>query len=106
MPQPSGPTTRPRPAPILLALVAVALLAALAPAARAAGTPDISLQYDAPAAVLFGEDATVTLRAANPAGQRYGYNLSFRVVLPAGGLHLGRPAAAPHPARATPRPRG
>ena len=90
---PSGRTTRPRPAAVLLALVAVALLAALAPAARAAGTPDIALQYDAPTAVLFGEDASVTLRATNPAGQRYGYNLSFRVVLPAGVSYV--PGSAP-----------
>lgn len=60
--------------------LSVALIAA--PAARAA--PAITLTKDAPATVLHGAEATMTLRASNPAGQPYGYNLSFKDVLPAG----------------------
>ena len=47
------------------------------------GTPPITLTENAPATVLFGGTATVTLTAANPTGP-YGYNTTFRDVLPAG----------------------
>ncbi len=66
-----------------LTLLAAAICAlALAPTAFAA--PDITLDKQAPARVLFGDDSPVTLHVANPAGQPYGYNLSLRDVLPAG----------------------
>jgi fimbrial isopeptide formation D2 family protein/uncharacterized repeat protein (TIGR01451 family) len=48
----------------------------------AAGTPNISLAEVAPATVLYGNNATVTLTAANPAAGSWGYNLSFEDVLP------------------------
>lgn len=60
--------------------LSVALVAA--PAARAA--PAITLTKDAPATVLHGAEATISLRAENPVGQPYGYNLSFKDVLPVG----------------------
>src|ERR671914_2724185 len=63
-------------------LVAIGIFLAAAPAALA--HPDITLDKQGPGTVLFGDDSTVTLRAANPAGQPYGYNLSFRDVLPEG----------------------
>ena len=67
----------------LLTLAAVAVwLGAAAPGAFAA--PDITLDKQAPRAVLLGEDSPVTLHVTNPTGQPYGYNLSFRDVLPAG----------------------
>jgi fimbrial isopeptide formation D2 family protein/uncharacterized repeat protein (TIGR01451 family) len=53
------------------------------PLALAAGTPNISLIETAPATVLYGTDATVTLTATNPAAGSWGYNLSFEDVLPA-----------------------
>ena len=67
---------------LLLAAVAASLSLWAAPTALAA--PDITLDKQAPGSVLFGDDSQVTLHAANPAGQPYGYNLSFRDVLPAG----------------------
>src|ERR671914_546332 len=72
-------------------LVAIGIFLAAAPAALA--QPDITLDKDAPGSVLFGDDSHVTLRAANPAGQPYGYNLSFRDVLPAGVSYV--PGSAP-----------
>ena len=60
------------------------------PIALAAGTPNISLAESAPATVLYGNNATVTLTAANPAAGSWGYNLSFEDVLPAGGFVRGR----------------
>ncbi len=53
------------------------------PIALAAGTPNISLTESAPATVLYGTNATVTLTVANPAAGSWGYNLSFEDVLPA-----------------------
>jgi fimbrial isopeptide formation D2 family protein/uncharacterized repeat protein (TIGR01451 family) len=67
-----------------LALVAVLMLALRATPAEAEGSPAITLSVGAPANVLYGSDATVTLTAANPSGQPYGYNLSYRAVLPEG----------------------
>jgi large repetitive protein len=79
-----------------LAVVVLAIgagLLSVAPAAFAA--PDITLDKDAPGRVLFGEDSTVTLRAANPAGQPYGYNLSLRDVLPPGVSYVPGSVSAP-----------
>lgn len=67
--------------PLLFVLVT---LLGMAPAAHAAGAPNISLDKDAPGSVLFGGDSEVTLTASNPSGQPTGYNLTFRDVLPAG----------------------
>src|SRR5271168_4655082 len=69
--------------------ITVAVLCVLGPAllagtARAEGSPSIGLSVAAPASVLYGSNATVTLTASNPAAQPYGYNLSYRVVLPEG----------------------
>ena len=74
-------------------LVAVCILLAAAPAALAA--PDITLDKQAPGTVLFGDDSTVTLRVANPAGQPYGYNLSLRDVLPPGVSYVPGSVSAP-----------
>ncbi len=70
----------------------VSLLLALAPmvavgsprSADAAGTPDVALSEDAPATVLYGTTAGVSLTASDPAGGDWGYNLSYEDVLPAG----------------------
>jgi len=53
-------------------------------AAQATGSPDITLAVEGPATLLYGTNATVTLTASNPAGEPYGYNLSYRAVLPEG----------------------
>ena len=71
------------------ATTAVTALVVLGPAllaatARAEGSPSINLTVGAPASVLYGANATVTLTAANPGAQPYGYNLSYRAVLPEG----------------------
>jgi len=59
------------------------LCSLLAPvAAHAEGSPAINLSVGAPASILYGANATVTLTAENPAKQPYGYNLSYRAVLP------------------------
>ena len=52
--------------------------------AAAEGTPDISLDKNAPAQALLGTTQAVQLVAKNPAGQKRGYNLTFRDVLPKG----------------------
>jgi uncharacterized repeat protein (TIGR01451 family)/fimbrial isopeptide formation D2 family protein len=67
-----------------LTLIAMLTLALGVGSAEAEGTPAITLAVGAPANVLYGSDATVTLTAADPSGQPYGYNLSYRAVLPEG----------------------
>src|ERR1700722_11867168 len=67
-----------------LALLATLTLTLGAGSAEAEGSPAITLSVGAPANVLYGSNATVTLTAANPSGQPYGYNLSSRAVLPEG----------------------
>ena len=67
-----------------LALLATLTLTLGATSAEAEGSPAITLAVGAPATVLYGSNATVTLTAANPSGQPYGYNLSYRAVLPEG----------------------
>jgi uncharacterized repeat protein (TIGR01451 family)/fimbrial isopeptide formation D2 family protein len=68
-----------------LGIALLLLLGLMLPVASdAAGSPDISVSVEGPATLLYGTPATVTLLASNPAGQPYGYNLSFRAVLPAG----------------------
>ena len=79
----------------LLLLSLLLTLLGAAPAAQAAGTPNISMNKDAPGSVLFGEDSTVTLSASNPSGPT-GYNLSFRDVLPVGVSYVaGSASVAP-----------
>lgn len=82
------PFARSEPArPPRLAWVLVALLACLAgPAIWGAATARAALTLDksAPPRVLLGDESTVTLRATNDAAGPYGYNLTFRDVLPAG----------------------
>jgi uncharacterized repeat protein (TIGR01451 family)/fimbrial isopeptide formation D2 family protein len=75
----------------LLVLLAMALGAA---SAEAEGSPAISLTVGAPGTVLYGTDATVTLTAANPSGQPYGYNVSYRAVLPEGISYVAGSAQA------------
>ena len=65
----------------LLTLLCLAIVLAAPPGARAAGSPNISATTSS-SSVLFGAPSTVTLNASNPALQPYGYNLSFRAVLP------------------------
>lgn len=64
------------------------LLGAIAPLAQAGGTPNISATVSS-STPLYGEPVHVTLDAANPGGQPYGYNLSYRVVLPNGVSYQG-----------------
>jgi len=62
----------------------------LAPSlAAAAGNPNIALSASAPAEVLRGAPATITLTASNPEGQPTGYNVSYRAVLPVGVHYAG-----------------
>jgi hypothetical protein len=42
----------------------------------AAGNPNISLSESAPATILYGTPAVVSLTASNPSGGEWGYNLS------------------------------
>ncbi len=76
------PRRRSTTAAALLTLLCCAIALAAPAGARAAGTPNISATTSS-SSVLFGAPSTVTLNASNPAGQPYGYNLSFRAVLPA-----------------------
>jgi uncharacterized repeat protein (TIGR01451 family)/fimbrial isopeptide formation D2 family protein len=61
--------------------------------ARADGTPNITAAVSS-ASVLFGDPVHVTVTAANPPGT-YGYNLTYRVVLPAGVTYAGGAPTAP-----------
>ncbi len=69
---------------LAIALAALATMLAGATIARAEGSPNIGLSEVAQASVLFGASSSVTLTAASPAGQPYGYNLGYRAVLPEG----------------------
>jgi uncharacterized repeat protein (TIGR01451 family)/fimbrial isopeptide formation D2 family protein len=77
---------------LLFALLACSAFAA--PLAHADGTPDISATV-ASTAVLFGAPVHVTVTATNPPAGPYGYNLSYRVVLPAGVSYSGGAGIAP-----------
>jgi uncharacterized repeat protein (TIGR01451 family)/fimbrial isopeptide formation D2 family protein len=64
-----------------------AAIAVSAPAAAApppASTPDVQLTGGPATSVLYGRNVPVALTASLPAGAPKGYNLAFRVVLPAG----------------------
>ncbi len=86
-----------------LAWACLLVLLVVPATAAAAGSPAIELAVKAPASILFGAHATITLEAANPTGQPYGYNLSYRAVLPEGVAYvpgstkIGSGGAAPTP---------
>jgi fimbrial isopeptide formation D2 family protein/uncharacterized repeat protein (TIGR01451 family) len=70
------------PRSLLCGLLALLALALVGPASAAAeGTPNISLKLEAPTSALAGTKQAVTLHAANPLGEKRGYNLTFRSVL-------------------------
>ena len=68
------------------AVLAVGLFSASP--ALAAGTPDVNLASSA-SNPLYGEAGTASVTASLPNGEPKGYNLSFRVVLPAGISYAG-----------------
>ena len=70
------------------------------PNVLASGTPNVTLTKTAPAEVLLGDNATVTLKACNPSGTN-GYNVAFRDVLPAG---VAIAASTPAPSKTTAGP--
>lgn len=78
---------------VSIAVVALALLA-LATLARADGSPDLNATVSS-SATLYGDPVQVTVSASNPVGEPYGYNLSYRVVLPAGVSYAGGSPVAP-----------
>ena len=88
---------------VTAALVSAVVLGAalLTATAYAEGSPSIGLSAAASASVLYGSNATVTLTASNPGAQPYGYNLSYRAVLPenisyvAGSAHTSAGAVEP-----------
>ncbi|MGB0119564.1 MAG: isopeptide-forming domain-containing fimbrial protein [Solirubrobacterales bacterium] len=63
-------------------------------AAQAAGTPDLQLSANT-SSPLYGTSGSATTTASLAAGQPKGYNLSFRVVLPAGITYAGGADPAP-----------
>ena len=75
-------------------LLGLAGLLAVGSAARAAGTPDLSATVDSPT-VLHGETVPFRFTVTNPSGGAYGYNLSYRVVLPPGVTYAGSVQPAP-----------
>lgn len=79
---------------LIVTLAALASLLFAVSAARAAGTPDISATITSQT-ILHGSTVPVTVTARNPAGQPYGYNLSYRVVLPPGVTYAGGAETAP-----------
>jgi large repetitive protein len=67
-----------------LGLLLLALGLIVPATAAAEGIPDITLEKSAPAQALLGTKQQVQLTAKNPLGQKRGYNLTFRDVLPKG----------------------
>jgi len=59
-------------------------LLAASSASAGTGTPNITLTEKAPAAVLYGSPATVSLTVTNDSVSTPGYNVGFRDVLPVG----------------------
>ena len=78
----------------LAACLGLLTLLTLPGAASAAGSPDLSGQINSPT-ILHGERVPVSIRVTNPSGGAYGYNLSYRVVLPDGVSYAGGAAVAP-----------
>jgi uncharacterized repeat protein (TIGR01451 family)/fimbrial isopeptide formation D2 family protein len=79
----------------LAILLAIAGMLGIAAAqAQAAGTPNLTATIDSPE-ILHGGAVPVRFTVRNPAGQPYGYNLSYRVVLPAGVTYRSGGPAAP-----------
>ncbi len=77
----------------LAACLGLLTLLTLPGAARAAGSPDLTGEINSPT-VLHGERVPVSISTTNPSGGAYGYNVSFRVVLPAGvSYSAGAPVA-------------
>jgi len=70
------------------------VLLALVTLARADGSPNISASVSS-SSTLYGDPVHVTVSTANPIGQPYGYNLSYRVVLPAGVSYAGGGGVTP-----------
>jgi large repetitive protein len=76
-------------------VIAIALIApGIANAAE--NEPNITLGMSAPKNALLGTKQTVTLTAKNPAGEKRGYNLSFRDVLPKGVHYVAGSAKGPN----------
>jgi hypothetical protein len=80
---------------LTLSLVLVGMLTIAAPA-WASNDPALNLTVTQPATSLYGSIVPVTLTAANPAGQDYGYNLTFREALPAGVTYLAGSSTGPN----------
>lgn len=78
---------------VVLALIGLVLLVLVA-LARADGSPNIGATVSS-SSTLYGDPVEVTVSASNPLGQPYGYNLSYRVVLPAGVSYGGGGPVAP-----------
>jgi len=78
---------------LLASLIVAAALAAASPAARADGVPNLSGAVSS-STVLYGTGPHVKVTASNPSAT-YGYNLSFRVVLPVGVTYAGGASVAP-----------
>lgn len=65
---------------LFTALIALGLAAQ----ADASGSPNISYSMDAQSSTLLGGQSTINMSSSSPAGEPYGYNLTYRAVLPAG----------------------
>jgi large repetitive protein len=76
---------------LAVACVFAAALLILPAGAAAEGIPNLSLDKNAPAQALLGTTQQVQLVAKNPAGQKRGYNLTFRDVLPKGVEYVPSP---------------
>jgi large repetitive protein len=83
-------------------IAALAALGIVVPATAGAavghkqeGEPKIDLVKQQPKQALIGTEQEVTLVASNPIGEKRGYNLSFRDVLPKGVEYAGGAAVAP-----------
>jgi uncharacterized repeat protein (TIGR01451 family)/fimbrial isopeptide formation D2 family protein len=87
----------------ILAAAALMALLGLVSTAEADGTPDISATVSS-SSTLLGDPVHVRATAHNPNGQPYGYNLSFRVVLPEGVTYAGGGPVAPKQLADAPNP--
>lgn len=71
-----------------LVLAVLAGLALAGPATATAADPVLELHDGTPSQILYGGDVPVELTASLPTGSPKGYNLAYRVVLPAGARYV------------------
>jgi len=79
----------------MMAATMVTSAAITASPAAAANNGALAFSVGSPSSILYGQDVAYTLNASNPSGPANGFNLSWRVVLPAGTTFASSSAGNP-----------